>query len=224
MMRQRLVGTLVLLCGGVILWSLLFTGPAEYKLDRTSQIPVAPRIDLQEDVEPQQPEGIPSALAPIVEPQPVVAQLDEEDDGGRFNGSGVKAAASPPSEAKERSAAAPAPKVATVEVQSKPKAESKPEAESKPVPPAEPSVEAKGLPVAWVIQCGSFGQQSNADKLVERMRQSGYKAYSEKVERRGTTLYRVLVGPTLNRERAEALRVEINRRFALKSILSRFEG
>ena len=78
MMRQRLVGTLVLLCGGVILWSLLFTGPAEYKLDRSSQIPPQPRIETPQESEPRIPEGIASASAPIVEPQPVIAPASEE--------------------------------------------------------------------------------------------------------------------------------------------------
>ncbi len=230
MMRQRLVGTLVLLCGGVILWSLLFTGPAEYKLDRSSQIPPAPRIDVPDDVEPQPPEGIPSALAPIVEPQPVVAQLDEPQSP-RFNGEGVKAAAelpdrqlvaaqtkraeSPGAKDKQADKAEPAASSAT-----KSAAANKP----LPTPPVEPSAEARGLPVAWVIQCGSFGQQANAEALMARLREAGYKAYSEPLQRSNGTLYRVLVGPALNRDRAESLQAEINRRFKLKAILSRFEG
>ena len=223
MMRQRLVGTLVLLCGAVILWSLLFTGPAEYKLDRTTQIPPAPRIEVPEVIEPQKPKDIPSALAPIVEPQAVIEPTDS-----RYNGEGVMAAAAtvperapagqskavekPPAAEKINDSATAKPRLLVV---------AKPVAKT---PPAEPSIEARGLPVAWVIQCGSFGQQSNAESLVQRLRKSGYKAYSEPLKRGDRKLYRVLVGPALSRDRAEALQAEINRRFSLKSILSRFEG
>lgn len=223
MMRQRLVGTLVLLCGGVILWSLLFTGPAEYKLDRSTQLPPEPRIEVPQITEPAEPVGVPSAAAPIVSPQPVIQPAEPEtppsepsktlaSEGGRFNGEGVKAAAAPPQ--REPSSAAKA----------KPANNSKPVEKVKTAPPAEPSKEARGLPAAWVIQCASFSQPANANKMVERLRAGGYKAYSESLQRGDKTLYRVLVGPALNRERAESLQAEINRRFGLKSILSRFEG
>ncbi|WP_284450248.1 SPOR domain-containing protein [Spongiibacter tropicus] len=223
MMRQRLVGTLVLLCGGVILWSLLFTGPAEYKLDRSSQIPPQPRIETPQESEPRIPEGIASASAPIVEPQPVIVPASEEMPS-RFNGEGVKAAATPP---EREPRAVSQPEVTAPKRVSKPEpqtAAAAPEKAKTAAPPVEPSAEARGLPVAWVIQCGSFGQQANAEKLAKRLRDGGYKAYTETLKRSSGTLYRVLVGPALNRERAESLQAEINRRFELKSILSRFEG
>ena len=220
MMRQRLVGTLVLLCGGVILWSLLFTGPAEYKLDRSTQIPPAPRIEAPEVQEPQKPKDIPSALAPIVEPQQVLEPSD-----GRYSGDGVKAAAALPERPPVSQNEVTKKKVATDSRPAPTTPAAKPAAPTvSKTPPAEPSKEARGLPVAWVIQCGSFGQQSNADNLVQRLRKGGYKADSEPLKRGDRTLYRVLVGPALSRERAEALQAEINRRFSLKSILSRFEG
>ena len=212
MMRQRLVGTLVLLCGGVILWSLLFTGPAEYKLDRSSQIPPQPRIETPRESEPRIPEGIASADAPIVEPQPVIAPAPEELPS-RFNGEGVKAAATPP---EREPRAVSQPEVTAPKRISKPEPQKTavaPKKEKSSVPPAEPSSEARGLPVAWVIQCGSFGQQANAEKLAKRLRDGGYKAYTEPLKRSSGTLYRVLVGPALNRERAESLQAEINRRF-----------
>ena len=223
MMRQRLVGTLVLLCGGVILWSLLFTGPAEYKLDRSSQIPPVPRVETPQESEPRIPQNIASGNAPIVEPQPVIAPAADEAPS-RFNGEGVKAASTPP---EREPRAVSQPEVSAPKRRAEPEPQNTEVAatpEKAAVPPAEPSAEARGLPVAWVIQCGSFGQQSNAENLAKRLRDGGYKAYTEPLKRSSGTLYRVLVGPALNRERAESLQAEINRRFELKSILSRFEG
>ena len=142
----------------------------------------------------------------------------------RFNGEGVKAAATPP---EREPRAVSQPEVTAPKRVSKPEpqtAAAAPEKAKTAAPPVEPSAEARGLPVAWVIQCGSFGQQANAEKLAKRLRDGGYKAYTETLKRSSGTLYRVLVGPALNRERAESLQAEINRRFELKSILSRFEG
>ncbi|NKI16995.1 hypothetical protein HCU74_06120 [Spongiibacter sp. KMU-166] len=221
MVKQRLVGLLVLLCGGIILWSVLFTAPAEYKVDRNSQIPVPPRLEAMPDMDADEPQGIPSADSPIVVEQEVLPISDGDTPPG-------KAEPTPRPEPTARTQVTPEPPTPVVEPKPEPKAEPKPEPKPAKVktaaPPAEPTAEARGLPVAWVIQCGSFGQQANADGLVERLRSGGYKAYAERIERGGKSLYRVLVGPALNRERAESLQVEINRRFELNTILTRFEG
>jgi len=60
--------------------------------------------------------------------------------------------------------------------------------------------------VRWVVQLGSFSSTANADKLVERVRAEGLSAYKEAVSSAGATIYRVRVGPFVERE--EAIRVD----------------
>jgi cell division septation protein DedD len=60
--------------------------------------------------------------------------------------------------------------------------------------------------VRWVVQLGSFSSTPNADKLVERVRAEGLSAYKEAVSSAGSTIYRVRVGPFVERE--EAIRVD----------------
>jgi len=60
--------------------------------------------------------------------------------------------------------------------------------------------------VRWVVQLGSFSSTPNADKLVERVRAEGLSAYKEAVSSGGSTVYRVRVGPYVERE--EAIRVD----------------
>jgi DedD protein len=60
--------------------------------------------------------------------------------------------------------------------------------------------------VRWVVQLGSFSSTGNADKLVERVRAEGLSAYKEAVSSAGSTVYRVRVGPFVERE--EAIRVD----------------
>jgi len=60
--------------------------------------------------------------------------------------------------------------------------------------------------VRWVVQVGSFSSAANADKLVARLRLDSMTAYKEEVSRSGSTIYRVRVGPFLERE--EAIRVD----------------
>jgi DedD protein len=56
--------------------------------------------------------------------------------------------------------------------------------------------------VRWVVQVGSFSSAANAERLVERLRQKSFSAYSETVSSSGSTIYRVRVGPYLARDEA----------------------
>jgi len=60
--------------------------------------------------------------------------------------------------------------------------------------------------VRWVVQLGSFSSVANADRLVERVRAEGLSGYREAVTGSGSTIYRVRVGPFI--ERDEAIRVD----------------
>ncbi|MEX1670668.1 SPOR domain-containing protein [Zhongshania guokunii] len=214
MMRQRLIGALVLLCGGVILWSLLFTGPANSKLDRHSQIPAAPQIEPLVDVGPEKPEGILPADTVLVPPQPI-AKVDDE-----------AAAASkmvlPPPEsgvdnAKPSSAAPSTAKPTTV----KPASTSKPVAPS--AAPQKPGLDEHGLPRGWVVQVGVFGNSDNAQALKKSLQSAGYKTFIDSIQRDSKRLHRVLVGPVLSEDKAISQQQAINKRFNVKSIVNRFE-
>ncbi len=60
-----------------------------------------------------------------------------------------------------------------------------------------------GMPNAWVLQVGSFGQVANAEDLVNRLLDAGYRAYMRSVDSQGSRVHRVLVGPYLDRGIAE---------------------
>jgi DedD protein len=60
--------------------------------------------------------------------------------------------------------------------------------------------------VRWVVQLGSFSSTDNADRLVAKVRAEGHSAYKEAISSSGSTVYRVRVGPFLERE--EAIRVD----------------
>ncbi|MEE8339232.1 MAG: SPOR domain-containing protein [Xanthomonadales bacterium] len=60
--------------------------------------------------------------------------------------------------------------------------------------------------VRWIVQVGSFSSAANAEKLVASLRLDGLSAYQETVSSPGSSIYRVRIGPFLQRE--EAIRVE----------------
>jgi len=55
----------------------------------------------------------------------------------------------------------------------------------------------------WVVQVGSFASKENADRLGEELRGRGFQGFVEDSDVRGQKIYRVLVGPEVQKEGAE---------------------
>ncbi len=72
--------------------------------------------------------------------------------------------------------------------------------------PAPASAKPQSAPGAWVVQLGSFSSEQNALALRNQLRAKGYTTFVEKTKSGATALYRVNVGPELERARAEAQR------------------
>lgn len=60
--------------------------------------------------------------------------------------------------------------------------------------------------IRWVVQLGSFSEQANATKLVYQLRDAGYRASSITVTDSSGTVFKVRVGPMI--ERSEAVQME----------------
>ena len=63
--------------------------------------------------------------------------------------------------------------------------------------------------VRWVVQVGSFSNSESAENLVAKLRLSSLSAFSEKVSSSAGTVYKVRIGPELNRDRAAELAVKV---------------
>lgn len=82
---------------------------------------------------------------------------------------------------------------------------SAPTAISAPAPVAS-SRETSAMPKAWIVQVGSFASRDNAMRLITSLRQAGLDTPDpEAVTMDGQRLYRVRVGPLIERARAEVL-------------------
>jgi len=77
---------------------------------------------------------------------------------------------------------------------------------------------------AWIIQVGSFSQQTNALGLRDRLTAAGYAARTQTVAQGSKRTYRVLVGPFERREIAEQTRDGLDQKLQLKGIVTRVSG
>lgn len=88
------------------------------------------------------------------------------------------------------------------------------ETEHKPQQPVQPKLRR------WVIQVGSFGAKSNAENLKNKLIKQGFTAFVDSYQtKQKQTLFRVRVGPELDRKRAEQMQAKLEKLNNIKSIL-----
>ncbi|WP_279245667.1 SPOR domain-containing protein [Candidatus Litorirhabdus singularis] len=195
-LKQRLVGALVIIVLGVIFWPVIFVTPELEPVDRSSQVPAIPALARRDLPAPKPLQGLPKA------------RYSEE-----------VAVSVKPAAPKEKPAVVGKPI-------DKPKTTVKPARVDKPVAkPAEkasPSLDAEGIPVAWTLQVVTVGSQEKAEKLTVRLIGMGYKAYIKSLRRDSGTLYRVYVGPKFAQADMLEAKQVIDRELRVTSMITRY--
>jgi len=82
-----------------------------------------------------------------------------------------------------------------------------------------PVAEASDPLIRWVVQVGSFSDPENAENLVYRLRDGGYRASSEAVTGAAGTAWKVRVGPVVERQDAEKLADSLKRDLGLDGLV-----
>ncbi len=210
-LKQRLVGAVVLVALGVIFIPMLLEGPDDTLVPELDELPElvdpAPSRPLDAfptmDTLPVSPDT--SVLAadaapdsePVPEPEPL-PEPEPEPEAASEPDPGLQAG----------------PAAAESGAQTSPAAE--PAAPEQPPAPQEPAAEPAAGPLgSWVVQVGSFSNESNALGLRDKLRQGGFTTQVEKVRVAGKTHYRVRVGPFLERDAAEQKRKQLADKFKL---------
>lgn len=80
----------------------------------------------------------------------------------------------------------------------------------------------QGLPMSWALQVATFGTESRAIEIAAVMREKGYKAYVVPITLADDELYRVMVGPNLQKQRLLAMKPVIDAYFGVDSVIVRF--
>ena len=81
----------------------------------------------------------------------------------------------------------------------------------------------QGLPVSWELQVATLSAQQRAEEIAELLREKGHKAYVSPVTIRSQQLYRVRIGPNLQRQRLIDIQPDIDAYFGVESKIMKFE-
>ncbi len=191
-LKQRLVGALILVALGVVFWPIIFVEPGERSSPGRVEIPPPPLIDTS----PIEPPGEGDLRAsPEAEPEAGTAPVE----------------VTPMSAEGALDANAPVPSAAPT-----------PEPQARSTPPQKPALDSSGLPVGWILQVATVSNAAKADELRDRLLASGEKAYVKKLEAGGKVLYRVSIGPNVERAQLEKIQPQIDSRFGVKSLIVRY--
>ncbi|WP_203141080.1 SPOR domain-containing protein [Marinobacter mangrovi] len=217
-LKQRIVGALVLISLAVIFVPMLFDEPHTERTTQQIKLPeepAFPKVDIQ-DQGGQSPvttgsEGASQESAPAysIEEQPEAAAptvTSPQQDGAMTEPQQTASAPEPSPEPAPTSSSEPASQVATAPQQSEPE----------PADEAEFKQTMKG---AWLVQLGSFGNQKNALRLRDEVRDKGYAAYTESVKRGDLTLTRVFSGPFVSEDEANSAKSQLDKAFKLNSLV-----
>jgi len=199
-LKQRLVGALILVALGVVFWPIIFVQPPE-KATGVQQ-PVPPRPDVSTTaIEAPDEAGLRASpeLSGYVDGEFVEIQLPDESamDEGE-----VAAPTQTESEA-----------VAVIEPVSQVTRAAAPEALA---------IDSDGVPVAWILQVASVSSEEKAEQLRQRLVKMNIKAYVKTLRSGGKKLYRVYVGPKFERAKLEQLQAEIDAEFGVTTIVARY--
>lgn len=83
------------------------------------------------------------------------------------------------------------------------------------------SLNDNGLPISWSLQLGSFREEANATRLRQSLRDKAYRSYILMGES-NDELFRVYVGPMVNKEKLERAQAEIEAAFKLNGQIVRY--
>jgi DedD protein len=200
-LKQRLVGALILVALGVIFWPIIFVQPEGDDTPEPRPIPAPPGISM-ESVEPPDEAGL--------RPSPTVRAVAEGEGEARQEIDVI--AEAPP--AGETPAAAP--------VVEPPPEVAPPTPRTRSESPQRLAMDSDGVPIAWTLQVATLSSADKADALRQRLLAAGQKAYIANVQRDGRTLYRVCIGPKFERAELERIKPQVDSAFGVKSLVARY--
>lgn len=194
-LKQRLVGALILIALGVVFWPIIFVEPESGISIEDLRIPPRPQVDTT-------PIAAPDSVGLRGSPDAgLEAELQEAVPLDAYTVRDI----SPPADSEQAE-----PAVEAVPGRTRSEA------------PELPVLDAQGVPVAWMLQVATVSNPATADELRARLLAMGHKAWVKPVSVEGKRLYRVNVGPKFERARLDTLRAEIDAKFAVQSLVKRY--
>ena len=203
LVKQRLVGALILVALGVVFWPIIFVARDGDTRELRVAVPEAPPVDLSPL---PAPDSAALRRAPLAQAQQAQAQAQGAEQGPAPEPFDSDPHILEPLPALPASADTPPP------------ASLEPARETLQAP----AIDADGLPIAYALQVATMGQRERAETLRDELLKAGYKGYLQRLRRDDRTLYRVLVGPRYQRDDLAPVKEAVDRTWRVESLIIRY--
>ena len=197
LIKQRLVGTVVLVALGIVFWPLIFDAPDVHDPIALRAMSDKPFVD----------------RTPIPMPESFEAVVKETLPDSPSIEAGVQLAAD-----KNTRTGADAVSLQALRGSD----ELADNSELTGSGNGDTLIDEAGLPIFWVLQVATVGSSDRADELVAALEQRGYRAFSKQYLRVAEQLYRVQIGPKFDRAALMQIKPEIDSILAVDSQVLRY--
>jgi len=217
MLKQRVIGALVLLALIIIFVPMLFSRQDEARkvVVETPPQPAAPTVPSTAVQPVQTPEAPPVEVVPD-DPSKPLGKPQTPIAGTTGQAPVQNAPVSPPPAQPQAAPSAPVAKAPPTTTAAAPTA---PAATPAPAAKPETRLDAANLPVSWSVQLASLSSRPSAEALQAKLRSQGYNAYVRSAD----GMNRVFVGPVIERTEADRLRDQLNKQNGVKGFVVRFQ-
>lgn len=205
-LKQRLVGALILIALGVVFWPIIFVQQEEQVATQQQGIPPPPAVSMEAI-------DIPDLAGLRGSPE-----LATDLDGGELQGS--EAGSLPDEQAGQASESAAL--VGGDSAHQSADGDGDVPQLTRSEAPQQLAMDTDGVPLAWTLQVATVSSNEKAETLRRRLLEMNQKAYITEVSSGARTLYRVCVGPKLERAELEKLQPGINAEFGVTTMVVRY--
>ncbi len=212
-LKQRLVGALILIALGAIFWPAIFVNTGFSPVSTTTQIP----------------ESVATRSVEIAVPRPssAVQPAQTPSEAARADGLDESMAATSDLEHGSTSPSSAAQNVVAQDIDAVPQSsdtqkQAISEKHESPEKPVQPALDGDGIPIAWILRVGSFASREKAETVKQKLLDMGYKADTRVVSSGGRKLVRVTVGPKFERQTLVNSKQRIDNEFKVISQIVRY--
>ena len=201
--KQRLVGAAVLLALAIVFWPIIFVQPTVDTPLRLSQAAKPPEID-------EAPLASPKSSRADIESVYVAPAVDPEQQADADLATAL---------ADDNAA-----EVTLSEgISDLPNAKEIDPAVTRNEPPEAVKLDTAGFVESWVLQVAAVKDRERALKLVAALKAKGYEAFTREVIRSKEALWRVQIGPKLERAKLVSIKARIDQSFGVNAAILRYE-
>ena len=206
-LKQRVVGTFVIISLAVIFLPMIFDEPRVTQSNVIVPVPPRPAYKVIEIDKPREPKFQELVIDP--ESQKVVLKNEQ------VSASTTEASNSSPV---DRNKAPEKIEQSTKDASAEPKVTA---SKSKNTPAV------AHLPIfknVWMVQLGTFSQSDNAYGLRDQLRKDGFDGHTKEIDLDGKPAIRVLTGPFVDKREAEKIQGQVDKKYNLKSQVIFFDA